>query len=39
VLGTVLQKHLAQLKSIPIEDLVAGRQEKFRKIARFYTEG
>jgi acetyl-CoA carboxylase carboxyl transferase subunit alpha len=39
VLGTVLQKHLAQLKSIPIEDLVAARQEKFRKIARFYTEG
>jgi len=39
VLGTVLQKHLAQLKSIPIEDLVAARQEKFRNIARFYTEG
>jgi len=35
----VLQKHLAQLKSIPIEDLVAARQEKFRNIARFYTEG
>ncbi len=39
VLGTVLQKHLAQLKSLAIEDLVAARQEKFRKIAQFYTEG
>jgi acetyl-CoA carboxylase carboxyl transferase subunit alpha len=39
VLGSVLKKHLAQLKSIPIESLVAARQEKFRKIAQFYTEG
>jgi len=39
LLGTALKKHLAQLKAIPIDDLVAARQEKFRKIAQFYTEG
>ncbi len=35
----VLKKHLAELKGIPIETMVAARQEKFRKIAQFYTEG
>jgi acetyl-CoA carboxylase carboxyl transferase subunit alpha len=39
LLGTVLQKHLAELKAMPINDLVAARQEKFRNIAQFYTEG
>jgi acetyl-CoA carboxylase alpha subunit len=39
VLGTVLQRHLAQLNSISIDSLVAARQEKFRRIAQFYTEG
>ncbi len=39
LLGTVLSKHLAELKSWPIEDLVAARQAKFRNIAQFYTEG
>jgi len=39
VLGTALKKHLAALKAVPIDDLVRMRQEKFRKIARFYTEG
>ena len=39
VLGSALQKHLAELKALPIDDLVARRQEKFRKIAQFYTEG
>jgi len=39
VLGFALQKHLAELKALPIDDLVARRQEKFRKIAQFYTEG
>ena len=39
VLGTALQKHLDGLKAIPIEAMVAARQEKFRKIAQFYTEG
>ncbi len=39
VLGTALRKHLDQLKSMSIDQLVAARQEKFRKIAQFYTEG
>src|SRR5208337_4797059 len=39
MLGTILKKHLGELKSTPIEALVAARQSKFRKIARFYTEG
>ena len=38
-LGEKLQKHLAELKAIPIGQLVAARQEKFRNIAQFYTEG
>ena len=39
LLGTALQRHLAELKSVSIDALVAARQEKFRKIAQFYTEG
>jgi acetyl-CoA carboxylase carboxyl transferase subunit alpha len=39
LLGRALQKHLAELKAIPADALVAARQEKFRKIARCYTEG
>jgi acetyl-CoA carboxylase carboxyl transferase subunit alpha len=35
----VLKKHLAELKALPIEALVAERQAKFRNIAQFYTEG
>ncbi len=38
LLGTSLKKHLAELKAIPIDDLVAARQQKFRNIAQFYTE-
>ncbi|MGA2847992.1 MAG: acetyl-CoA carboxylase carboxyltransferase subunit alpha [Terracidiphilus sp.] len=38
-LGEKLKKHLAALKTIPITALVAARQEKFRNIAQFYTEG
>jgi acetyl-CoA carboxylase alpha subunit len=37
--GSVLKKHLAELKEVPIDILVAARQEKFRNIAQFYTEG
>src|ERR1035441_10108746 len=37
--GTVLKKHLAALKAMPVEALVAARQQKFRNIAQFYTEG
>jgi acetyl-CoA carboxylase carboxyl transferase subunit alpha len=39
LLGQALQRHLAELKAMPVETLVAARQDKFRKIAQFYTEG
>ncbi|HEY2857792.1 MAG TPA: acetyl-CoA carboxylase carboxyltransferase subunit alpha [Terracidiphilus sp.] len=39
LLGNSLRRHLAELKSVPIDELVAARQAKFRKMARFYTEG
>ena len=39
LLGTVLKKHLAALKSMPVDAMVAARQLKFRNIAQFYTEG
>jgi len=39
LLGTVLKKHLAELKSMPVDELVTARQTKFRNIAQFYTEG
>jgi acetyl-CoA carboxylase carboxyl transferase subunit alpha len=38
MLGTMLKKHLAELQAIPIDKLVAQRQQKFRNIAQFYTE-
>jgi len=39
LLGEALKKHLAELKATPVEILVAARQQKFRNIAQFYTEG
>ncbi len=39
LLGTKLRKRLAELKTVPIETLVAERQQKFRNIGQFYTEG
>jgi acetyl-CoA carboxylase carboxyl transferase subunit alpha len=39
LLGAALKKHLAEIKAIPIDSLVAARQHKFRNIAQFYTEG
>ena len=39
LLGTVLKRHLAELKMLPVYELVAERQSKFRNIAQFYTEG
>jgi acetyl-CoA carboxylase carboxyl transferase subunit alpha len=39
LLGTALRRHLAELKAIPLKDLIAARQSKFRNIAQFYTEG
>ena len=38
LLGSVLQKHLNQLKTVPIDALVAARQSKFRNVAQFYTQ-
>jgi acetyl-CoA carboxylase carboxyl transferase subunit alpha len=32
-----LQHHLAELKKVPMDDLLASRYEKFRNIAQFYT--
>jgi acetyl-CoA carboxylase carboxyl transferase subunit alpha len=40
LLGGALKKHLAELKAtMPVEEMVAARQKKFRNIAQFYTEG
>ncbi len=39
LLGTVLKKHLADLMAIPVDALVATRQQKFRNIAQFYEQG
>ena len=39
LLGTALQKHLAELKAMPLDEMVAARQSKFRNMAQFYTEG
>ncbi len=38
LLGHVLRKHLAELKAMPVDEMVAARQRKFRNIAQFYTE-
>ena len=38
ILGSVLRKHLAELKAMPVQELVAARQQKFRNIAQFYTQ-
>ncbi|MDE3162782.1 MAG: acetyl-CoA carboxylase carboxyltransferase subunit alpha, partial [Acidobacteriota bacterium] len=39
LLGSALKRHLAELKTKSIDELVALRQAKFRNIAQFYTEG
>ncbi len=39
LLGTALTRHLNELKSLSLDELVAARQHKFRNIAQFYTEG
>jgi acetyl-CoA carboxylase carboxyl transferase subunit alpha len=39
LLAVALRRHLAELKAMPVNDLVAARQAKFRNIAQFYTEG
>jgi acetyl-CoA carboxylase carboxyl transferase subunit alpha len=37
-LAAVLRKHLDALKAMPLDQLLAERQRKFRNIAQFYTE-
>jgi acetyl-CoA carboxylase carboxyl transferase subunit alpha len=39
LVSSVLKKHLAELKAMPVDALVSARQKKFRNIAQFYTEG
>lgn len=39
LVGTALQKHLAALRIMPVDALIAARQKKFRNIAQCYTEG
>ena len=38
LLGETLRKHLAEIRHIPVDQLVAARQHKFRNIAQFYSE-
>ncbi|HTM17457.1 MAG TPA: acetyl-CoA carboxylase carboxyltransferase subunit alpha [Terracidiphilus sp.] len=38
IVGSVIRRHLDELKQMPVDALVAARQEKFRKIAQCYTE-
>jgi acetyl-CoA carboxylase carboxyl transferase subunit alpha len=39
LVSSTLKRHLAELKATPLDILVAARQQKFRNIAQFYTEG
>jgi len=38
LLGSMLRKHLDELKAMPADELVAARQRKFRNVAQFYTQ-
>src|SRR5580692_11111237 len=38
VLGSILRKHLDELKGMTVDELVAARQKKFRNIAQCYTQ-
>ncbi len=38
LLDSCLSYHLAQLKAMTVDQMIAARQQKFRQIARFYTE-
>ncbi len=38
LLGTVLKKYLNELGAMPVDALVAARQQKFRDVAQFYTQ-
>ena len=38
LLSTALERHFAEIKSLPVKELVASRYDKFRKMAQFFTE-
>jgi acetyl-CoA carboxylase carboxyl transferase subunit alpha len=38
-LAESLKRHLAELRAMPLDQMIAARQAKFRNIAQFYTEG
>ncbi|HEY1579962.1 MAG TPA: acetyl-CoA carboxylase carboxyltransferase subunit alpha [Terracidiphilus sp.] len=38
LVGSVIKRHLDELRQIPIDAMVSSRQQKFRKIAQCYTE-
>jgi acetyl-CoA carboxylase carboxyl transferase subunit alpha len=38
LLFAALEHHFAEIKSLPVKDLVASRYDKFRKMAQFFTE-
>lgn len=38
ILGSAIKKHLAELKNLSVDEMIAARQLKFRNMAQFYTE-
>ena len=38
MLGDTIRQHLAEIRNIPIDQLLAARRKKFRNIAQFYSE-
>src|SRR3569833_1556070 len=36
ILGASLKRHLAELKAMPVSEMIAARQSKFRNMAQFY---
>lgn len=38
VLAEAIQRNLAELEAMPVDEMVATRQKKFRNMAQFYTE-
>lgn len=39
MLAGALRRHVSEIEALPIDQLIAARQAKFRNIAQFYTEG
>jgi len=39
ILGAAIRRHLVQLRAMPLDQMIAARQSKFRQMAQFYTEG